>query len=75
MKKTTGKLTTAGRILAIVLIVIGVIIAILYLNKFFPFDPMEQFALLAVWSCFGWAFAAIPIFLGICMLLLEGDHN
>jgi len=75
MKKTTRNLTIVGRTFAIALIVIGVIIGKLYLDKYFPFDPVKHFALLAVWSSFGWIFAGIPIFSGICILLFEGDSK
>ena len=56
-----------------VALIIGLIIGMAYLTKFFPLDPIKHIALLAAWSTLGWAPAIIIILYGLCEIFLEGD--
>lgn len=54
----------------IVLFIIGLVIGIAYINKFFPFDPSTTFgfAILAVWSMTGWVVSILFLLAGMCQI-------
>ena len=72
MKNKTKKQRTAI-VRGFFVLVIGLIIGIAYLFKFFPLDPNQNVEILAVWALTGWMFAALAILYGLCQILIEGD--
>ena len=53
-----------------IVLVIGVIIGLAYLNKFCPITNM---AILTLWAYTGWMFAALAILYGLCEIFIKGD--
>ena len=72
MKNKTKEQRTAI-IKGFVALIIGLIIGIAYLGKFFPMNSTEHLALLTVWSTFGWVLSAIAIVYGLCEIFIKGD--
>jgi|GEM_PF-7086116 hypothetical protein len=72
MKNKTRKQRTAI-VRGFFVLVIGLIIGIAYLFKFFPLDPKQNVWILAAWAYTGWMFAALAILYGLCEILIEGD--
>ena len=72
MKNKTIKQRTAI-IKGFIALVIGIIIGIAYFFKYFPFDPINNVALLAAWAYTGWMFAALAILYGLCEIFITGD--
>lgn len=72
MKNKTRKQRTAI-VRGFFVLVIGLIIGIAYLFKFFPLDPKQNVVILAAWAYTGWMFAALAILYGLCEILIEGD--
>ena len=54
-------------------LVIGIIVGIAYLFKFFPANPINNIDILAVWSSLGWIFSALFILFGLCEIFIKGD--
>lgn len=69
MKNKTRKQRTAIR-KGFIVLVIGVIIGLAYLNKFCPITNMT---ILTVWAYTGWMFAAVAILYGLCEIFIKGD--
>ena len=70
-KKTTKQRMALIR--GFIVLVIGIIIGIAYFFKYFPFNPINNLALLTAWSSTGWVFSAIAILYGLCEILIKGD--
>lgn len=56
-----------------VIVIIGLLVGIAYLFKFFPLDPIKHVAILAAWSYTGWMFAGLIILYGLCKIIIEGN--
>lgn len=72
MKNKTKKQRTAIK-RGFIALVIGLIIGMAYLFKYFPLDPKENVEILAIWAYTGWLLAALAILYGLCQILIEGD--
>lgn len=72
MKNKTKKQRTAI-VRGFFVLVIGLIIGIAYLFKFFPLDPVKNVELLTAWAYTGGLFAAIAILYGLCEIFITGD--
>ncbi len=72
MKNKTRKQRTAI-VRGFFVLVIGLIIGIAYLFKFFPLNPTQNIEILTAWAYTGWMFAALAILYGLCEILIEGD--
>lgn len=57
----------------VVAVVVGLMIGMAYLFKWFPFNPTEHMAILAAWAYVGWMIPAIILLYGLCLIFLEGD--
>lgn len=53
--------------------IIGMVILVMYLTKWFPLDPVENMPILAAWSYTGGAFGMTAVLAGLCELLIKGD--
>lgn len=71
MRKTRRQRKAIAR--GFIALIIGLIIGVAYLCKFFPLDPIKYFSILAVWSYTGWMFAGLAILYGLCEIFIEGD--
>lgn len=69
--KTKGQRTAIVR--GFIVLVIGLVIGIAYLCKFFPLNPITHASILAVWAHTGWMFAALAILYGLCEIFIKGD--
>lgn len=56
-----------------IVLVLGLIIGIAYLGKFFPMNPITHLSILAVWTHIGWIFAGLAILYGLCEIFIKGD--
>ena len=72
MKNKTKRERTAI-IRGFIVLVIGLIIGIAYLCKFFPLNPIAHVSILAVWSYTGLMFAAFAVLFGLYEIFIEGD--
>ncbi len=69
--KTKSQRTAIKR--GFIVLIIGLIIGIAYLCKFFPLNPITHASILAAWSHTGLGFAALAILYGLCEIFIKGD--
>lgn len=73
MTRTAMKRNIKNIIEGTIIFSIGLVIGIAYLFKFFPLDPVKNFAILAVWSYTGWMIALLLILYGLCKIIIDGN--
>lgn len=73
MHKAKSKKQKSAIKRGILFTIIGMVILVMYLTKWFPLDPVENMPILAAWSYTGGAFGMTAVLAGLCELLIKGD--